>query len=88
MLNETVRGVLDQIADVCPDEMVPNVLTAAHLAQAVIASMRGEIKFLSQYMMEFTFRYTVNREAEINVQEHQELIDGLLEKLGARLNRE
>lgn len=80
--------MLDQIADVCPDEMVSNVLTATHLALAVIASMRGEIKFLSQYMMEFTFQYTVNREAEINVQEHQELVDGLLEKLQKRLNKE
>ena len=80
--------MLGEIADACPDEMVPNVLTAAHLSQSVIAAMRGEIKFLSNYMMEFTFRYTVNREAEINVQEHQELVDNLIEKLNSRLNKE
>lgn len=80
--------MLDEIADACPDEMVPNVLTAVHLSLGVIAAMRGEIKALSNHMMEFTFRYTVNREAEINVQEHQELIDNLIEKLNNRLNKE
>ena len=80
--------MLDEIAGACPEEMVSNVLTAAHLALGVIAAMRGEIKALSNHMMEFTFRYTVNREAEINVQEHQELIDNLIEKLNNRLNKE
>ncbi len=80
--------MLNEIAGACPEEMVSNVLTAAHLALGVIAAMRGEIKALSNHMMEFTFRYTVNREAEINVQEHQELIDNLIEKLNNRLNKE
>ena len=46
---------------------------------------RGEIKAVSKHMMEFTFQYTVNREAELNVQEHQELFDKLIEKLNSRL---
>ena len=77
--------VLDPVADACSDEMVYNVLGAVHLALGVIAAMRGEIKAVSKHMMEFSFRYTVNREAELNVQEHQELIDKLIEKLNARL---
>ena len=77
--------LLEPVAENCSDEMVYNVLGAVHLAQGVIAAMRGEIKAVSQHMMEFTFRYTVNREAELNVQEHQELFDRLIEKLNARL---
>ena len=77
--------VLEPVADACSDAMVYNVLGAVHLAQGVIAAMRGEIKAVSRHMMEFTFRYTVNREAELNVQEHQELFDQLIEKLNARL---
>ena len=77
--------LLEPVAENCSDAMVYNVLGAVHLAQGVIAAMRGEIKAVSQHMMEFTFRYTVNREAELNVQEHQELFDRLIEKLNARL---
>ena len=77
--------LLEPVAENCSDEMVYNVLGAVHLAQGVIAAMRGEIKAVSKHMMEFTFRYTVNREAELNVQEHQELFDRLIEKLNARL---
>lgn len=80
--------MLGEIADVCPDEQVSNLLTAVHLSLGVIAAMRGEIKALSNHMMEFTFRYTVNREAELNVQEHQELIDNLIEKLNNRLQKD
>ena len=77
--------LLEPVAENCSDAMVYNVLGAVHLAQGVIAAMRGEIKAVSRHMMEFTFQYTVNREAELNVQEHQELIDKLIEKLNARL---
>ena len=77
--------LLEPVAENCSDAMVYNVLGAVHLAQGVIAAMRGEIKAVSKHMMEFTFRYTVNREAELNVQEHQELFDRLIEKLNARL---
>ena len=77
--------LLEPVAENCSDAMVYNVLGAVHLAQGVIAAMRGEIKAVSRHMMEFTFRYTVNREAELNVQEHQELFDRLIEKLNARL---
>ena len=80
--------LLEPVAENCSDAMVYNVLGAVHLAQGVIAAMRGEIKAVSNHMMEFTFRYTVNREAEINVQEHQELVDNLIEKLNSRLNKE
>lgn len=80
--------LLDQIADVCSDDQASNVLGAVHLALGLIAAMRGEIKAVSRHMMEFTFRYTVNREAELNVQNHQELIDALIAKLTARLDRQ
>jgi formiminotetrahydrofolate cyclodeaminase len=79
--------LLDPVADACSDEMVPNVLGAVYLALGVIAAMRGEIKAVSKHMMEFTFRYTVNREAELNLQNHQELIDSLMTKLNARLEK-
>ena len=79
--------LLDPVADVCSDDMVYNVLGAVHLAQGVIAAMRGEIRKVSQYMMEFSFKYTVNREAELNVQNHQELVDGLVARLNARLEK-
>ena len=77
--------MLDKIADVCRDEDVPELIAAAHMSLAVIASMRAEIRALSKYMSDETFRYTVNREAELNVQEHQALTDALLNKLHARL---
>ena len=53
-----------------------------------IAAMRAEIRAVSSHMMEFSFRYTVNREAELDLQNHQELIDGLIAKLSARLEKQ
>ena len=80
--------LLDAVADVCSDEMVPNALGAVYLSLGVIAAMRAEIKAVSSHMMEFSFRYTVNREAELDLQNHQELIDGLIAKLSARLEKQ
>ena len=80
--------LLDQVADACPDSMVYNVLGAVYLSLAVIAAMRAEIRDVSSHMMEFSFRYTVNREAELNLQNHQEQIDGLMTKLTARLEKD
>lgn len=80
--------LLDQVADVCSDAMVYNVLGAVYLSLAVIAAMRAEIRDVSRNMMEFTFRYTVNREAELNLQNHQAQIDALMAKLNARLEKE
>lgn len=80
--------MLDAIADACTDEMVPNVLAAVKLSLGVIDALRAEIKYLSNFMMEFTFRYTVNREAELNVQQRQELVENLVAKLQKRLEKE
>ena len=79
--------LLDAVADHCSDEMVPSALGAVYLCIGVIAAMRAEIKDVSSHMMEFTFRYTVNREAELDLQNHQEQIDALIARLSARLEK-
>ena len=79
--------LLEPVADVCSDDTVSCALGAVQLGLGVIAAMRAEIKDVSSHMMEFTFRYTVNREAELDLQNHQEQIDALIARLSARLEK-
>ena len=54
------------------------VRAATYLCLAVINMMRGEIDVYATYMEDASFQYVVKREAELNVQEHEELIAKLL----------
>lgn len=73
--------LLDQLAPVCRAEDKTTIQAAVYLCLAVISVMRGQIDFYASYMEDDSFRYVVKREAELNVQEHQALIDKLLAPL-------
>ena len=54
------------------------VRAATYLCLAVINVMRGQIDFYATYMEDDSFRYVVKREAELNLQNHEETINQLL----------
>lgn len=51
---------------------------AAYLCLAAINVMRGQIDFYATYMEDAQFQYVVRREAELNVQNHEAVIEALL----------
>ena len=70
--------LLDELSPLCRAEDKPTVQAAAYLCLAVISVMRGQIAHYTTYMEDASFRYVCKREAELNVQQHQEIIDRLL----------
>lgn len=72
--------LLDTLEPLCRAEDKPTIQAAVYLCLAVISVMRGQIALYATYMQDASFQYVVKREAELNVQEHQALIDSLLEK--------
>lgn len=72
--------LLDKLLPLCRDEDKPTIQAAVYLCLAVISVMRGQIALYATYMQDASFQYVVKREAELNVQEHQSLIDDLLAK--------
>ena len=70
--------LLDELMPLCRAEDKPTVQAAAYLCLAAISVMRGQIAHYTTYMDDESFRYVCKREAEINVQQHQEIIDRLM----------
>ena len=65
-----------------------SALAAVHLSMAAIRCMQAELLSYAKIMDDDVFGYTIVREAELNLANHQELIDGLVEELTRRLTRE
>jgi hypothetical protein len=65
-----------------------SALAAVHLSVAAIRCMQAELLSYAKEMDDDVFGYTIVREAELNLANHQELIDGLVEELTRRLTRE
>ena len=55
---------------------------------AAIRCMQAELLSYAKIMDDDVFGYTIVREAELNLADHQELVDGLVEELTRRLTRE
>lgn len=72
--------LLDALLPLCRDEDKTTIQAAVYLCLAVISVMRGQIDLYTTYMQDASFRYVCKREAELNVQQHQALIDELLAK--------
>lgn len=72
--------LLDKLVPLCRTEDKPTIQAAVYLCLAVISVMRGQIDLYASYMQDASFQYVCKREAELNVQEHQALIDDLLAK--------
>ena len=72
--------LLDALLPLCRDEDKATIQAAVYLCLAVISVMRGQIDLYTTYMQDASFRYVCKREAELNVQQHQALIDELLAK--------
>lgn len=70
--------LLDELQPLCRAEDKPTIQASAYLCLAVISVMRGQIAQYAGYMEDESFQYVVKREAELNVQEHEELISKLL----------
>ena len=70
--------LLDELMPLCRAEDKPTVQAAAYLCLAAISVMRGQIAHYTTYMDDESFRYVCKREAEINVQQHQGIIDRLM----------
>ena len=71
--------LLEQLKPLVRAEDAHTIRAAAYLCLAVINMMRGEIDVYATYMEDASFQYVVKREAELNVQNHEEVIAGLLE---------
>ena len=71
--------LLDELQPLCRDEDKPTIRAAAYLCLAVINVMRGQIEQYASYMEDASFQYVVKREAELNVQNHEDVIARLLE---------
>ena len=72
--------LLDELVPLCRAEDKPTVQAAVYLCLAVISVMRGQIDLYASYMEDKSFQYVCKREAELNLQQRQELIDALLQK--------
>ena len=82
-----------RVASDIPNEVVYimtacSALAAVHLSVAAIRCMQAELLSYAKEMDDDVFGYTIVREAELNLANHQELIDGLVEELTRRLTRE
>ena len=64
-----------------------SALAAVHLSMAAIRCMQAELLSYAKIMDDDVFGYTIVREAELNLADHQELVDGLVEELTRRLSR-
>lgn len=71
--------LLEQLKPLVRAEDAHTIRASAYLCLAVINMMRGEIDVYATYMEDASFQYVVKREAELNVQNHEEVIAGLLE---------
>ena len=71
--------LLDELQPLCRAEDKPTIRAAAYLCLAVINVMRGQIEQYASYMEDASFQYVVKREAELNVQNHEDVIARLLE---------
>ena len=81
---ELMKEVVDK-----GDELTAcSALAAVHLSVAAIRCMQAELLSYAKEMDDDVFGYTIVREAELNLANHQELIDGLVEELTRRLTRE
>lgn len=72
--------LLHQLLPLCRAEDKATIQGAVYLCLGVISVMRGQIDLYATYMQDESFRYVVRREAELNVQQHQAMIDELLAK--------
>jgi len=70
--------LLDQLMPLCRKEDRPTIQAAAYLCLAAINVMRGQIEQYAGYMEDVSFQYVVKREAELNVQEHEAVIERLM----------
>ena len=71
--------LLEQLKPLVRAEDAHTIRASAYLCLAAINIMRGEIDVYATYMQDASFQYVVKREAELNVQEHEETIANLLE---------
>lgn len=71
--------LLEQLKPLVRAEDVHTIRASAYLCLAAINMMRGEIDVYATYMQDASFQYVVKREAELNVQNHEETIANLLE---------
>ena len=87
-VEEGLDVVLKEVVDKGDDLTACSALAAVHLSVAAIRCMQAELLSYAKEMDDDVFGYTIVREAELNLANHQELIDGLVEELTRRLTRE
>lgn len=80
--------LMKEVVDKGDDLTACSALAAVHLSVAAIRCMQAELLSYAKEMDDDVFGYTIVREAELNLANHQELIDGLVEELTRRLTRE
>ena len=80
--------LMKEVVDRGDDLTACSALAAVHLSVAAIRCMQAELLSYAKEMDDDVFGYTIVREAELNLANHQELIDGLVEELTRRLTRE
>ena len=80
--------LMKEVVDKGDDLTACSALAAVHLSMAAIRCMQAELLSYAKIMDDDVFGYTIVREAELNLANHQELIDGLVEELTRRLTRE
>ena len=79
--------LMKEIVDKGDDLTACSALAAVHLSVAAIRCMQAELLSYAKIMDDDVFGYTIVREAELNLENHQELVDGLVEELTRRLGR-
>ena len=79
--------LMKEIVDKGDDLTACSALAAVHLSVAAIRCMQAELLSYAKIMDDDVFGYTIVREAELNLENHQELVDGLVEELMRRLSR-
>lgn len=80
--------LMKEVVDKGDDLTACSALAAVHLSMAAIRCMQAELLSYAKIMDDDVFGYTIVREAELNLADHQELVDGLVEELTRRLTRE
>ena len=79
--------LMKEVVDKGDDLTACSALAAVHLSMAAIRCMQAELLSYAKIMDDDVFGYTIVREAELNLADHQELVDGLVEELTRRLTR-
>ena len=79
--------LMKEVVDKGDDLTACSALAAVHLSMAAIRCMQAELLSYAKIMDDDVFGYTIVREAELNLADHQELVDGLVEELTRRLKR-